>query len=255
MKRIDLETLAATLGATTLLAKLPRRELDELAHVGRQSTYAAGDAVFRKAMPGTFVFLLVSGRVKITTTGPTGTDLILSLVEPGELFGEIAAVDGGPRTVNAVVTRESLVVAFDRRFIMPILSRNPETSHDLSEALCGHLRTAVANLEKVGLLDSQTRLWTRLMDLAARYSSDTPSQTGALRIDHGLSQQSLAESVGLTRVIVNRVLNRWREAGLVELGRGFVVIRDVDALEKAVAERDPAADHLAERVEAGVAAE
>ncbi|MEZ4289280.1 MAG: helix-turn-helix domain-containing protein [Myxococcota bacterium] len=97
------------------------------------------------------------------------------------------------------------------------------------------------NIENVGLEKARTRLWSRLMLLSVRYSK-TDETTGAMRIEHGLSQQKLADSVGLTRVLVNRQLSSWREQGLVETGRGFVLLRDPEALERFVwADSDPVA--------------
>lgn len=236
MKRISLEGVAQSLGETRLLKTLSEEELKELAAVARKEHVGAGAVIFRKGAPGTSMYMLVDGRVKITTSGPTGNELLLALVDPGELFGEIAAVDGGPRTVNAIAVVPSSIVAIDRRFLTAVLGRNTSSARALSEALCVHLRTAIANVEKIALLDAQTRLWARLIDLGRRYAPNDFGG-GPLRIEHGLSQQSLADSIGVTRVMVNRQLSSWREAGLIEDGRGFIVIRNPEALERFVQER------------------
>ena len=99
--------------------------------------------------------------------------------------------------------------------------------------LCWHIREAVTNLENVGLHDAKTRLWLRLMYLGHRYGS-VDRETGRLRITHQFSQQSLADSIGLTRVMVNRQLGSWRDRDLIVYGRGFVEILDLSKLEEDV---------------------
>lgn len=81
----------------------------------------------------------------------------------------------------------------------------------------------------LALGDTAKRVWGRLMHLANQYGRNQTSDN-ALRIEHGLSQQSLADSVGLTRVMVNRQLRSWSDLGLLEIGRGFVVIPNREAL-------------------------
>jgi len=101
---------------------------------------------------------------------------------------------------------------------------------DVVRILCGQLRQAVANIETLGLHNAETRIWCRLMDLSYRYP-EIGRQGEAKRIRHGLSQQDLADSVGLTRVMVNRQLREWREKGLIEYSRGVIVIPDPAAFE------------------------
>lgn len=237
MARLSVDQIVPILGNTRLLEGLPREELEMLAKISRQEHVAAGGAIFLKGAPGTCMYLLCEGRVKIASNGPNGNELLLELVDPGYLFGEIAAVDEGPRTVNAIATQASTVLSFDRRYLTPILHRNPASAQAFSEQLCASLRTAIMNLEEIALLDAQTRLWMRLMSLARRYSPPG-FENEPIHVEHGLSQQSLADSIGVTRVMVNRQLGIWREAGLIEDGRGYVLIPDPAALEAFVRKRD-----------------
>jgi len=239
MARYSPEDIAARLGKTRLLESLPPQELLDLAKAGRQERVASGGAIFLKGTPGQSFYLLCEGRVKITSSGPNGNELLLDLVEAGQHFGEIAVIDGSPRTVNAIATQPSQIVSFDRSVIVPVLHRNPTTALALSLFLCDRLRVVIENLEGIGLLDAPTRLWMRLKSLGRRYAEP---QTGneAIHIGHGLSQQNIADSIGVTRVMVNRQLGIWREAGLIEDGRGFIRIPDPEALEAFVLDPRPA---------------
>jgi len=231
MARYSTEDIAARLAKTPLLARLPPQELLDLARAGRQTRVASGGAIFLKGTPGLSLYLLCEGRVKITSSGPSGNELLLDIIEPGEHFGEISVLDGGPRTVNAIATQPSQVVCFDRNVIVPVLHGDPATALALSRHLCEKLRTAIENVEEIALLDAPTRLWMRLRNLSRRYSAPLTGSEEGVQINHGLSQQNLADSIGVTRVMVNRQLGIWREAGLIEDGRGFIRIPDPKALE------------------------
>lgn len=230
MVRYSPEDIAALLGKTRLFAQLSLQDLLDLARSGHQQRIASGGAIFLKGTPGLSMHLLCEGRVKITSSGPNGNELLFDLVESGEHFGEIAVVDGGLRTVNAIATRPCRIVSFDRDVVVPVLHQNPASALALSTHLCGALRTAIENVEEIALLDAPTRLWMRLRSLSRRYATPQ-TENEAIHIDHGLSQQSLADSIGVTRVMVNRQLGIWRDAGLIEDGRGFIRIPDPAALE------------------------
>lgn len=103
----------------------------------------------------------------------------------------------------------------------------------LARLLCVQVRIAGATLENLTFHGAETRIWTRLMFLSEQYGEVDPV-SGALHIKHRLSQQSLADSVGLTRVMVNRQLSEWRQQGLIEDGRGFVLVLDPKKLESFV---------------------
>lgn len=238
MDRYSPEDIAARLGKTRLLAGLPPTDLLDLARAGRQERVASGGAVFLKGAPGQALYLLCEGRVKITSSGPNGNELLLEIVDAGEHFGEISILDGGARTVNAIATRPSQIVSFDRSMILPVLHSNPETALALSLFLCDRLRVTIDSVEKIGLLDAPTRLWMRLQSLGERYAAPEDGN-GSLEINHGLSQQNLADSIGVTRVMVNRQLGIWREKGLIEDGRGFIRIPNPQALEAFVRNRGP----------------
>lgn len=224
------EHIAALLGKTRIFAQLPPQELFDLARLGHQRRISPGGAIFLKGTPGLSMSLLCEGRVKITSSGPNGNELLLELVESGQHFGEIAVIDGGLRAVNAIAASPCQIVSFDRGVVVPILHQHPASALAFSKHLCSVLRTAIENVEEIALLDAPTRLWMRLRSLGRRYAA--PQATNdAIQIDHGLSQQSLADSIGATRVMVSRQLGIWRDAGLIEHGRGFVRIPDPAALE------------------------
>ena len=109
----------------------------------------------------------------------------------------------------------------------------------LARLLCAHIKVAGATIRNLGLHTSESRIWSRLIHLSPKYA--LIEEDGAMRINHGLSQQDLADSVGLTRIVVNRQLKQWRDDGFIEDGRGYVIISDPEAFE-AFVWRDKSAD-------------
>jgi CRP-like cAMP-binding protein len=213
------------LGRTPLLRTLSRDEIAALARHARVVHFDPGALVWAKGTLGNQAYWVLKGRVKLSATARNGHDLLLQMIEPGEVFGEISAIERGPRSTNATAETHTDAFSIASHPLVAAIERSPKALMDLALVLCGHLRQAVTNLETLGLHGAQTRIWCRLMDLSYRYGTPNPDSE-AIRIKHGLSQQDLAETVGLTRVMMNRQLNEWRELGFIDYKRGVIEIHD-----------------------------
>jgi len=206
-----------------VLTEAETRELVKHAHVQRLS---AGDVVFRKDDPGDGLYGVLEGRVVVTAESAEGKELILNMFGPGEFFGEIALLDGKGRTATAVARDDSRLVFLSRAAFLPFLGQHRETAVRIIAFLCERLRRTTGLLEDSAFLSVATRLAKQLAALAATRPGD-----GTVR----LSQEELARTLGVTREIVSRQLAIWREAGVVEIGRGWIKVRDGDALDRIVA--------------------
>ncbi len=207
-----------------------KAELVTLARHARHRRFEAGEIIFTMNATGTPIYCVAEGRVKVTSTGRAGNELLLRMYKPGEMFGELALADSRLRTVNAIAARPTYTIEFSKRHLLPVVEANANSAMAFSRILCMYIREAIANIETVSLNDSKRRLWIRLMVLGHRYGTTDP-KTGHLRIKHGFSHQNLADSIGLTRVMVSRQLGIWRKEGLIEHGRGGGEIMNPDALE------------------------
>lgn len=232
MAPISSTHLREMLGNSELLRTIPEQELDALAGRVRRIQCARGQHIFARGDPGAGVMFLVRGRVKIVSVSPSGTEVIYNIIERGQIFGELALLDGKPRSADAMAAADSEIVELARRDFLEVLGRNPGMALAIIRILCSRIRQTTSFIEDAVLLDAETRLLHRLKAMAEQYGRHGPN--GVTRIEHGLSQQEIGESVGLTRVSVNRVLAQWRERGLIEDGRGFIVINDLEALTRAV---------------------
>jgi CRP-like cAMP-binding protein len=206
-----------------LLSAIPDHEIEDLAKRATREDYARGDILVTKRDGGHSVMFVAKGRVKIVGISPTGSEVIHNIIDEGEVFGEMALLDGKNRSADAIAATDSNIVEFTRDVFLDILRRNPEATIQMMLILCGRIRQSTAFVEDAGLLDSSMRLLNRLKALADQYGIHEANRT-AIRIPHQLSQQELGESVGLTRVSINRMLVRWREAGWIRDGRGVITV-------------------------------
>lgn len=198
-------------------------ELLKKAHVQRLS---AGDVVFRKDDPGDGLYGVLEGRVVVTVESAEGKELILNMFGPGEFFGEIALLDGKGRTATAVARDVSRLLFLSRAAFLPFLRQHHETAVRIIAFLCERLRRTTGLVEDSTFLSVATRLAKQLAALADAGPGDATVR---------LSQEELARTLGVTREIISRQLAIWREAGVVEIGRGWIKVRDGEVLDRIVA--------------------
>lgn len=227
------DRMVELLRGSTLLDALPESELRELATHVHRSHHETGDLIFRKGDVGSGMMVVVSGRVKISSVGSSGNEVILNVIEPGQVFGEMTLVDGEPRSADAVAAKPSELLTVLRRDFLPVLSRHPEAALEMMQVLSRRLRNTTQFVEAAVFLDVPARLLNRVRFLAERYGQQDPD-TGAIRIEHEFTQQDLADSVGVTRVSVNRQLGAWEDQGLIRKGRGWIEIPDLERLDASV---------------------
>lgn len=223
------DQMVKLLRGSALLDALPESELRELATRVHRSQHEAGETIFRKGDEGSGMMVVLRGRVKITSVGASGSEVILNVIEPGQVFGEMTLVDGEPRSADAVAAKPSELITVWRRDFLPMLSRQPEAALEMMQVLSRRLRHTTQFVEAAIFLDVPARLLNRIRFLAENYGQRDP-KTGTIRIEHDFTQQDLADSVGVTRVSINRQLGAWAERGLIRKGRGWIEIPDLDRL-------------------------
>ena len=214
-----------------LLGKLSRRGIDALLAHARVERYPAGREIFSKGSPGRSMMAVLRGAVKISSPSIAGKEIVLNIIAAGEIFGEIALLDGEERTADATAMSDCELLVIDRRDFMPLLEDNPEVSAMLLKILCRRLRQTSAQVEDVLFRHLESRIAKAVLNLA--HSFGEPGISGRALGIH-LSQQELGNIVGSSRESVNRQLQLWHKAGLVELAKGTIMIRDQVALERLI---------------------
>jgi len=207
---------------SSILDSLADGERERLRALASRRRYGDRQTVFAKGDPAKGMYWVAEGRVRIVTNSAEGKEVILRVLGPGEIFGEIAMLDGGERTADAVADGAAELMHVGRADFMAFLEGNPKLCIELLELVCGRLRSTSEQLEDFSFLDLRARLAKRLLQLAGDGDGE-----GAI----ALSQQTLAAMMGTTREAVNKQLRTWEEEGAVALGRGSVIILDAAALQ------------------------
>jgi CRP/FNR family transcriptional regulator, cyclic AMP receptor protein len=209
--------------------------IDQLCRYAKHTSLKRGATIFSKGDPGNSLFAVISGTVKISISSPEGRNAILNLVGAGELFGEMAVLDGQVRSADATANTNCELYVIDRRDFLPFVRSQPVLAMKFIELLCGRLRRTSEQVEQVILQDLPGRLASALLGLTEKRTLDPASWTIAI------TQQEISEMVGMTRESINKQLRAWAARGWVRLEHGAIVVLDADSLRE-LAEAGSGAD-------------
>ncbi len=215
------------LAETPLFSSAPPDLLTELAARASTVQLAQHESLFLKGDPGERLYVVISGMIRIGTMSPEGREISYGVLGPGDLLGEIAVLDGGERSADAKAIEESLLLALERRDVLSVLDRNPAQALKLLKVLCHRIRRADELLDDVVFLSLPGRLAKHLLALGQMAGE---KKGGPMEVC--LSQQVLAEHLGISRESVNKVLSKWEEAGIVTLGRGRIALNRTAVLQQ-----------------------
>jgi CRP/FNR family transcriptional regulator, cyclic AMP receptor protein len=211
-----------------LLGKLSRDEIDTLLHYARVERYPALHEIYAKGSPGQSLMAVSSGIVKMTSVSIEGKEIVFNIVHPGDIFGEIALLDGGERSADAVAMTDCELLVLNRRDFMPILERRADICLILLRILCQRLRQTSEQVEDVLFRDLQSRIAKALLHLA---ESTRLSGVSASSVGLHVSQRELGNIAGGSRESVNKHLQAWHKAGWIDLSKGMIVIRNLTAID------------------------
>jgi CRP-like cAMP-binding protein len=212
-----------------LFAGLSAAELEHLSIGLRRRRYPKGRVIVRQGDPGTTLYIVEAGRVKVVLTSPKGQEAILNVIGPGDFFGDIALLDGQPRTADVIAVEESQLLLFGRDALVRAIEESPRLALGLLAALAGRLRRDVDLIEEASFLDVPARLARLLLRLAEA----SAARDGMVpRIPTPWTQTDLANMVGASRESVNRWLSFYEERRIIERRDGQLRVLKPDELQK-----------------------
>ena len=209
--------------------------LETIRTEGTTRRYKRGGPLFLEGEIADRVFLVESGWVTLRTTGPEGDEMILALRGPGEVVGEMSALDGAPRSATAIAVDDIEATVVAASVLSALVERDAAIAADLLRVMARRLREAGSDRFEFMALDALARVARRLLDLADRFG--VPDDDGGTRLDLPLSQEELASWIGASREATVKALRTLREIGAITTGRRVVTIVDRAAL-TGVARRD-----------------
>jgi CRP-like cAMP-binding protein len=222
------ESAVEALAHVRLFVGLDRSTLARLASGARTRRFRRGEVLFHQGDPGDALFIVTAGAVKILLPSEDGDEAILATVRPGEFFGELALIDGAPRSATAVALEPTETLVLPRDRFRELVETEAAARDALFAALAGELRRLTHHVEELHFLDITGRLAARLARLAEE--AGVPGDGGTIRLDGPLTQGDLAAMIGATRQSVNKLLGTFVDDGIIRLERDAIVIVDLPGL-------------------------
>lgn len=209
------------------LAALERTALEQLANVVARRQYRKGDSIFHKEDEGQSLFIVEDGAVRIYVPSVQGADLTLAILGPGDFFGDLSLLDGQPRSAGADAMDDTRALILERSDFMDLMRSRPEAALAVMSVVAQRLRETDEMASDLAFLDVGGRLAKKLLELASNHG--VRRDEGTL-LDVSITQEQLANMIGVTRESVNRNLASFRREGLIANQGRRIVLRDPEAL-------------------------
>lgn len=221
-------TVLESLTSIAFFGGLDPAALERLAGTMRARRFRRGEVIFHIGDPGDALFVITAGEVKISLPADTGEEAILATLRPGDVFGELALLDGAPRSATATAIGATETVVLPRDRFRELIATEAAVRDALLASIAGELRRLTTHVEELHFLDITGRLAAGLVRLAR--DGGTPVHGGGIRLRTSLTQGDLAAMVGCTRQSVNKLLGQFTDDGLVRLEREGIVVTDLEGL-------------------------
>jgi len=226
---LDQSLAVESLRRCALFAHVAQDGLRTIAGQMRRRRFRRNEVIFHQGDIGDSLQVVASGAVKIVLPSTEGDEAIIASLHAGDFFGELALLDGAPRSTTATALEMTETLALPREQFLRLLDDDPQIVRALLHALAEELRRLTGHVEELHFLDLAGRLSMRL----ARLARDAdPNAHGRAELNWPFTQSDLAAMIGGTRQSVNKLLSGLVDDGLLSIERETLVINDLDELER-----------------------
>lgn len=215
--------IRATIAKAPLFTSLPPAAVDDLTQRIAVRRVSAHGTVVSQDEPGDAMFIIMSGRVKVVLFGENGREVTLSILRPGDAFGEMSLFDGKARSANCIAMEPTQLLVLSREDLLRHIGAHPRTALNLLGEMADRLRRADESIAQLALCDVNERLVHRLISLAREEGTEAPE---GLMVRRRPTQQELANMIGSCRETISRAFNQLaRDGMIIPRGRSLVVTR------------------------------
>jgi CRP-like cAMP-binding protein len=225
------EAIAALVGRSRLFQCLSDEELRLLAERFIERRLRPGQLIFYQGDPADSLYLVGDGRVRVFVTSEAGEVMVLATLQAGDIFGEIALIDGGTRSASAESLGQSTLLSLTRSVFLDLVHENPRLTDALLESLGGFVRRLTEHSADLVFLDLPGRLAKYLLGLVQEKGG---SEGEPVELELELTQTELAAMVGGSRQSVNQILHSFERRGYLEVKGRHMVVKRPDLLRRAV---------------------
>ncbi len=215
--------------SSILLASMDAADCRALFETSHRKTFAAGSTIFSEGEPGSTVILIETGRAEISITSMSGRKSVLAHMGPGEVLGEIAALDGGDRTADVIAASQISGRVLSRQNILKFVSERPNVASAIIAELCRKVRNATDMYSAQSMTEGGQRLARALLRLFDKWGE--PDDGNGIRLGEKFSQGDIGEFSGLARENVNRHVKGWCDIGILKVDGRQLFLLDRAALE------------------------
>jgi CRP/FNR family transcriptional regulator, cyclic AMP receptor protein len=206
----------------SIFSKLSPDDVEQLAKIVTQKEYAADTAVFFQDEPSDSLYMVLKGSVKVTTASEGGVEKVLDILGAGEIFGELAMLDGHPRSATVTTCEPTEMASISRKDFKNFAAGRPEILWKLMESLCERIRKTSDSMLEMSSKEVPYRLLAALHQLTEKHGQ--VAADGSCLINMKVGPQELAAMVGANREVVSRLLHKYEADGLIELGKNKKLI-------------------------------
>ena len=224
---VDHQLIVASLRDSFLFARADEDVITAIARHLRRRRFRRGETIFHQGDPGDALHIVSSGAVKIVLPSLDGEEAIIATLRSGDFFGELALLDGAPRSATAIALEATETWTLPRAAFLNMLDQDKALRESLLAGLARELRRVTDHVEELHFLDLAGRLSARL----ARLARDAEPEANEVRLDWPYTQSDLASMIGGTRQSVNKLLAGLVDRELVIIEKDALIIPDVEALE------------------------
>ena len=209
-----MSALSDFLAYVPIFSELPKETLEKISQAGSRKTYNKDSVILMEEEAGSALFVIITGKVKISRTSNDGREVILSILNDSDFFGEMAILDGLARSATVVAIEESELFIIQRNDFLEMIKQFPEISIGLLTELTGRLRVADMKIKALSLKDAEGKVATVILQIADDMGK---IKQGIVEIEKLPLQQDLANMAGTSRETISRTLHTFAKKGLVEL--------------------------------------
>jgi len=214
-----------------LFGRLSTGEIDSLIGYTRVERYAAGREIFDKGSPGQSLMAVLRGSIKISSLSRDGKEVVFRIINAGEIFGEIATLDGDERSAAAAAMTDCELLVLNRCNFLRMLENRADLCMIILRILCRRLRQTTEQVEDVMFRHLESRVAKALLQLAA---SVAPRGLRSTSVELHVSQRELGSMAGGSRESINKILQNWYRQKLIDLGKASILIHDIDAFRRLI---------------------
>jgi len=217
-----------------LFRVLGKEGIAAAAQAGSCRTYPPGQLICHQGEPGEHLYVVLEGLVKVVFTSEGGDEMVLNIMGPAEVFGELALLDGSPRSASVVTLQPSSIFVLPRAQLLELISRNPGLADGFLKLIGKLVRKLTEQAGDLAFLDLKGRLAKLLLRI-----SEEDAMVRSVVLDGGLTQSDLAGMIGASRPAVNRALRSFAARGLITIQGRTIVLRDLESLRRRSRVRAP----------------